>query len=197
MGTMSEPIFESVTTMEQVEFERWIGQHLGPDRHRYELLNGRVVMNPPAGWPHGEIEANVVRVIGTFVRETAVGKVFGSSQGFELPTGDTLEPDVTFVSNPRWEAGPAPTRGRFLRVVPDLVVEILSASTASRDRGEKKAAYAAAGVREYWLVDERASTLTIFHLQGARFDRGEILGEQAWVRSRVLVGMKLRVGDLF
>ena len=62
--------------------------------------------------------------------------MLGSSAGYDLPSGDTLEPDVSFLSAARLAAGPAPERGRFLRIVPDLVVEILSDSTAKRDRGE-------------------------------------------------------------
>jgi Uma2 family endonuclease len=42
-----------------------------------------------------------------------------------------------------------------LRIVPDLVVEVLSRKTASQDPGEKKAIYERNGVREYWLVDPR------------------------------------------
>ena len=60
-------------------------------------------------------------------------------------------PDASFVVRARWEAeGPA-EEGRFLRVVPDLVVESLSARTASYDRGEKKAIYETNAVREYWI----------------------------------------------
>jgi Uma2 family endonuclease len=90
------------------------------------------------------------------VKQRRNGKVLDSSQGFELPSGDTVEPDHSFVSNERWDAAPAPKLGEFLKVVPDLVVEVLSQKTASQDRGEKKAIYERNGVREYWLVDPRA-----------------------------------------
>ena len=68
----------------------------------------------------------------------------------EFPgTGDRVQPDILFVSNER--------RGiigeKQVLGAPDLVVEILSPSTAHRDRGVKLDLYARRGVREYWIVD--------------------------------------------
>lgn len=196
MEPMSDPIFESVTTMDQPEFARWVASREGRGDARYELLNGRLVMNPPAGWPHGEVEARLVRRLGNAVEPLGLGRILGSSQGFELPSGDTLEPDASFVSTARWEASP-PSLGRFLRVVPDLVAEILSPSTAARDRGEKKGAYARAGVREYWLVDPRARMVTVFGSLGDRFDRGRVYEDGETVESVVVPGLRIAVAELF
>lgn len=197
MPTMAEPIFESITTMDQAEFAAWIEQRCDWDIHRYELLNGRVVMTPPAGWPHSENEVEVVFMLRAFVGTHGGGRVLGSSQGFELPTGDTVAADASFVSDARWIAAPPPERGKFLRVVPDLMVEVLSKSTASRDRGEKKAIYAAAGVREYWLVDSRARTVTVFLASAGRFDAGRVFGEHETFASAALPGLVVDVGRLF
>src|SRR3990172_8882761 len=181
---MLELTFESTAPMTQGEFFEWVDDRSRWDPNHYELLNGRAVMNPPAGYPHGEIDANVIRLLGGFVAERRLGKVFGSSQGFELPSGDTLEPDASFVSRERWQSAPLPEPGKFLRVVPDLVVEIISASTASRDRGEKKAIYERNRVREYWLLDWRTRELTLFNLVGDRFDEGTVWGERALPTSK-------------
>jgi Uma2 family endonuclease len=195
-GTMSEPLFESITTMDQASFTVWISSRPAHDDNHYELLNGRVVMMPPAGWPHGNVEGRLLRRMGNIAEPSATGLVFGSSQGFELPTGDTVEPDASFVSMTRWRAAPPQLPGKFLRLVPDLVVEILSQSTAVRDRGEKKAIYAAAGVREYCLVDTRARTLTVFLRERTRFDAGRVLGEHAPWESHALPGLTLCLADL-
>jgi Uma2 family endonuclease len=195
---MAQPVFESIETFTQAEFVDLVEQRgrLGDIQH-YELLNGRVVMTPPAGYPHGSIEATLLRIIGSFVRPGRLGRVFGSSQGFELPSGDTVEPDVAFVSEERWSAGPAPVAGKFLLVVPDLIVEILSGSTASRDRGEKKAIYQRVGVREYWLVDSRARTVVRFVSAGERFDGGTTFAEGDAVESIALAGLRVQLNELF
>lgn len=193
---MSEPVFESITTMDQAQFAAWIDSRPAHDDSHYELLNGRVVMTPPAAWPHGSIGSRIVTRMSVVCDAGQHGLVFDASQGFELPTGDTVEPDASFVSMTRWRASPPPVLGKFLAVVPDLVVETLSKATATRDRGEKKAIYAAAGVREYLLIDARARTLTVYLLEGTRFDAGAILREDEPWHSVTLPRLSLRLVDL-
>ena len=53
---------------------------------------------------------------------------------------------------------------------PDLVVEVLSASTAARDKGIKKTAYEKAGVKEYWIVDPGSESIDVYHLQDGRLE---------------------------
>jgi Uma2 family endonuclease len=194
---MDDVVFESTRTVAQDEFEEFVQEReRAGDVAHYELLNGRIVMTPPAGYPHGEVESNLVQIVGAFVRARGLGKVLGSSQGFALPSGDTVEPDLSFVSRERWSAAPPPEHGKFLHVVPDLIVEILSRSTASRDRGEKKAIYAANGVREYWLVDERAREILVFARRGERFGRERVFEEGDRLRSALLEGLELVVRDV-
>src|SRR5438445_9427352 len=146
MAALPELAFESMRTLSQEEFEAWVAARWRGELNHYELLDGRVVMTPPAGYPRGAIEAALGGILEPFVRKRTLGKCFGSSQGFELPSGDTVEPDYSFVSAERWRAIPQPEEGRFLRVVPDPVVEILSLSIAAIDRGEKKDVYERNGV---------------------------------------------------
>jgi len=62
---------------------------------------------------------------------------------------DILQPDLVVVLKDRQHII---THSR-IEGTPDLVVEILSQSTATRDRKLKRATYQKAGVREYWIVD--------------------------------------------
>lgn len=110
---MHDLVFESTRTVTPEEFAAFVGaRESAGDRGHYELLYGRVVMNPPAGYPHGEIGSNVQGLLRDFIRPRKLGKLFDSSQGFELPSGDVVEPDHAFVSNERWAAAPAPVRRR-------------------------------------------------------------------------------------
>jgi Uma2 family endonuclease len=193
---MQDVVFESTRDMSQEEFACWVEKR-ATEPNRYELLNGRVVMTPPAGYPHGEIEGTVVAFLRQHVLARKLGRVFASSQGFDLPSGDTVAGDASFVSNERWQAAPEPEPGKFLKVVPDLLVEILSASTASRDRGEKKGIYARNGVREYWLVDPRAREVQVLGLDGARYGSSASFASGGRVESRVLPGLEIEVDQLF
>jgi Uma2 family endonuclease len=197
LRVMQGLVFESTVSLSSKEFADFVAERAAAGDHsHYELLNGRVVMNPPAGYPHGRIGSKVQALLSRHVDEHGLGEIFDSSQGFELPSGDTVQPDHSFVSRARWDAAPAPEFDKFLKVVPDLIVEVLSTSTAAQDRGEKKAIYERNGVREYWLVDPRARTLTVLLTADRRFDEGRCLSESERWSSGVLAGLEFEVCTL-
>src|ERR687891_1060542 len=77
-----ELIFESTTCLSQDEFAAWIQKRPAHDDNHYELLNGRIVVTPPASWPHGEVGSlTQLRLAGHIVKRK-LGRVFDSSQGF-------------------------------------------------------------------------------------------------------------------
>jgi Uma2 family endonuclease len=189
--------FVSTETFSQKEFKRWLDERPASDINHYELLRGRIVMSPPAGWPHGSVESNIHTPVATFVRTHRLGLVLGSSTGYDLPSGDTVEPDISSISSARLAAGPAPQVGKFLRIVPNLVVEILSPATAQKGRTEKKAIYEENGVEEYWIVDTKRKEITVSTLSGKRFGRGKVYTVRATLRSRTLAGFTLLVSEVF
>ena len=154
-------------------------------------------MTPPAGWGHGEIEARLIRILADFVETNKLGKVFGSSTGYNLPSGDTLEPDMSFISAEHWAQGPQVGRGHFLRIVPNLVVEILSPATAHRDRVEKKKIYETNGVDELWLVDPLRREVTVFQLAAGKYNHGRRIGTRSTLRSQILPGFQKATRLLF
>lgn len=192
-----ETAFVSTQTFSQKAFKRWVEKRPVTDVNRYELTDGRIVMTPPAGWGHGEIEANVIQILRDFTKSRDLGKVFGSSTGYDLPSGDTLEPDASFISGERWFKGPQVGRRQFLKIVPTLVVEILSPATAQRDRVEKKRIYEVNGVDEYWLVDPARREVTVFHLIEERYGLGRRFGANQNLRSRLLPGFAMLTRSLF
>lgn len=181
----------------QEDFRRWLLRRPASDLHGYELIRGRIVMTPPARWPHGQVEARIVSTLTAFVDPRGLGIVLGSSAGYELPSGDTVEPDVSFITQERLMAGPTPVAGEFVRIVPNLVVEILSPTTARYDRTEKKLLYEENGVEEYWLVDPGQQEVTVFHLLGNRYNGEERLTVGETLSSRVLAGFTVEVRSLF
>lgn len=192
-----ETAFRSEELFTQEKFRQWLESVPASDVNRYELINGRIVMSPPAKFRHGFVEGNLHRLVGSFVEVNGLGITLGSSAGFDLPTGDTLEPDFSFISKERWAAGPRPRDDDegFTRIVPDLAFEIVSPSSVRRDRIEKRIIYARCGVREYWVVDPARHEVALFTSIGDRFDEPRVLvsGE---VPSRVLPALRVRVEDL-
>jgi Uma2 family endonuclease len=197
MARPPELAFASTRKLTPAEFADWLAARPESDLHRYELLGGRVVMTPPAGHPHGYIESKLAVLLGSFVEARELGVCLGSSQGFAFPSGDTVEPDCSFVSAARWQAMPRPRDGEFLRVVPDLVVEILSGSTAGRDRVRKRRIYERNGVREYWLVDPGRRTILVLTRHAGKFDTGTTYTGTAIVRSTLLPGIAFTAERIF
>ena len=80
---------------------------------------------------------------------------------------------------------------------PGLVIEILSAATAERDRGYKRALYARHGVAEYWLVDPAAETVWIHRPRAGVLAVAHTFGREQTLRSPLLAGFELDLNDIF
>jgi len=105
-----------------------------------------------------------------------------------------VQPDVLFIAA---ERAPHPGAEDFTGA-PDLIVEVLSQSTAHTDRLVKFGAYERAGVREYWLVDPRTRPVEVYSLPEE--DTYEMAGQYTpgeTVKSAVLSDLALPVDDLF
>ena len=110
-----------------------------------------------------------------------------------LSNTDVVQPDLLFVSNERVHIlTPANIQG-----APDMVVEILSPSTAERDRTFKRTLYAMHGVNEYWMVDPDEKTITVLLPGESGFEVAGIYEEGETLTSATLRGFRLNTGDIF
>lgn len=95
-----------------------------------------------------------------------------------------LQPDIFWVSDDSTNCFLG--EDKYWHGGPDLVIEILSPSTAKRDRGRKYRLYEQYGVREYWLIDTDASFIEVYHLENGRFVKQDIYGLDETFTSPVL-----------
>lgn len=124
-------------------------QRMPDDGNRYEAIGGILYVTAAPKWRHQVVSKRLLMRLSELLEDPGHGEVVATA-GVEFPaTGEGVQPDILFVSNERChiveEAG--------LVGAPDLVVEVLSPSTAERDRGVKRRLYERQGVREYWTVD--------------------------------------------
>src|SRR5262245_39997816 len=126
------------------------------DGRRYELVEGEIRMAPSPGTQHQRITLDLAVVLYAHVKERRLGQILIAPLDVILDRGTVVQPDLLFVSTPR--LGVVSKRG--IEGPPDLVVEILSESTQSFDRGAKQQAYARYGVDHYWIVDPEARPLS-------------------------------------
>ena len=120
-----------------------------PDDERWELLDGELVMAPSPTTIHQRVSRTLVRIVEDFVIQTQLGEVLNAPLDVVLSNTNVVQPDLLFVSTERQHI----VTDTNIQGAPDLVVEILSPSTTSRDWRIKMDLYAQHGVREYWIVD--------------------------------------------
>lgn len=129
-----------------------------------EIVGGELVTSPRPRGTHAKAESAVARALGTPF-EDGLGGPGGwwilVEPELHLLEGEVLVPDV---AGWRVERMPEIPEGHAFDVVPDWLCEVVSPSTAARDRAEKLPIYAAAGVRHAWLVDPDARTLEVLRL---------------------------------
>ena len=187
--------FVSARRFSQAEFSAWIESESRYLPGRYELIDGHIVVTPPTRPQHGVLNIHIGALLSRYVNEHRLGKILNG--GYDLPSGDTLEPDVSFLSAASL-AGVVfndDVKG-FCRVVPELAVEVLSRSTAHLDRNQKRVIYASNGVAEYWMVDPKRRSLSVLHLGANGYEEPRIATSGPIV-SRVLPGLVLTVEEIF
>ena len=193
LATSSFASSVSPPSLAQSFFARWLAQREW-ESHRWELVNGRMVHRPPAGTRCTAIARRLQRRLAHAADRTGV-VVLEPRQGLELPTGDTLVPDVAMLSASRW-AGATPSAGDLLRVVPELVVEVLR-ERDTKARGETREIYERAGVEEHWVVDPLLRTVTVLVRHRDRFELGEVLAGSDVLRPALLPELQLPLAQLF
>ena len=163
------------------------------DARKAELIDGVLILFPSPLDVHERLYVFLLRLIGEYAERLDLGEVRGSRSAVKLAEDQVYQPDVLFVSRDRLSL--FQRQGVF--GPPDLVVEILSRSTAGYDRGTKLRTYDRAGVREVWLVDPTGPQGTeILQRQGLRL-QPVTPGPDGVVRSIALPGFRLRLDWLW
>jgi Uma2 family endonuclease len=184
----------TITATSQSFFARWLARREWDER-RWELVHGRVVPRRAAGPTCVGVTRRLSRRLAAAAEGTGT-VVLESYQGLELPTGDTLVPEIGVVSPERWSAA-LPSEGNLLRVVPDLVVEVLAVSTERPACEVRREIYERAGVREYWIVDPFTRTITVSVCHRACFELGWVLSGADVLRSALVPELRAGLSLLF
>ena len=127
---------------------------------RYEVIDGELAVTPSPSSRHQQVVGNLLAILRNFVREHSLGRVFPGPLDVLFGEGDYVAPDLVFIRPERAHL----VSERGIEGPPDLIVEILSPSTAHRDRGIKLDRYRHFGVAEYWIVDIDARSLEVWRL---------------------------------
>lgn len=148
------------------------------DGHRYELIDGVLIVTPAPGWYHQESSAALLGQLRYAC--PAEFRVLAAPFGVRTSIRNELQPDILVARY-------ADLTLKNLPVAPVLAVEILSASTALNDLNNKKAAYERMGAASYWVIDpEPPGALTVFELdsQGRYQEAARVCGDEKFTAER-------------
>lgn len=164
-----------------------------PDDIRYELLDGELILSPSARTAHQRASRDISHPLITFVEQNGLGEVFIAPYDVVLDNFNVVQPDILFVSNERSHI----ITDLNIQGAPDLAIEILSPSTAHRDRTQKRDLYARCGVPEFWLADADAGSVLVLTLDGEEYRVAGIYTKGQTLTSPLLEGFSLNVDDVF
>jgi Uma2 family endonuclease len=172
---------------------------LPDDLLRHELIDGEHLMSPAPNTKHQRIVVNLSWRIRAFLEHHSLGSVYVAPLDVVFSDFDVAEPDVLYVSAEREKLLGT---DRNLSGAPDLVVEVLSPSTAHIDQGRKRWLYERYGVREYWIVDPEKETVKVYRLAkgSLRLDAEIARADGAaarFVSTPLLPGLEIPIAAVF
>ncbi len=168
-------------------------QHIPPDRYRYEIVDGELFVTPAPIPLHQRIVMNLGAHLWNHVRAHRLGEVFVAPLDVVFTSETVLEPDIIFLSRARLDI----IGEKYLSGPPDLVVEVLSKSSARLDRDIKPKQYARYGVPEFWRIDPEGKTVEVFRLQKDEYELAQHLEFGDALATPLFPGLSLPVSSLW
>ena len=164
------------------------------DHDLIELINGEVIIRMPPILKHQLLVKKILILLAQIEIQKG-GVAFTAPTEVRLDDDNVFEPDVLYIQADNL----AITQKDEKRIIgaPNLVVEVLSPSTAKVDRQEKYQAYEKHGVNEYWIVDPVYEVIEVWHLQDTgRYNRHGAFGKADTFTSSLL-GEEISVKAIF
>lgn len=162
---------------------------------RFELIDGELREKPAMGALANLLTTRLIIALGSFVASRGLGYCFSQECGYQIFPRDPRRyryPDASFIRADR--LGDQPFPSGYMRIAPDLVIEVVSPNDLAENLEERISDYLGAGVPLIWVL--YPSTRKLYVIRGDGSARwigvdGQLEGES------VVPGFSLRLGDLF
>ncbi len=173
-------------------FRRWATSEQLPRHGWFSYINGEIWVDVSMETSaHNQIKMEIARVVGNLLKEKRLGRYFGDRMLLtNFQAGLSTEPDGMFFFHDTLASGRVVMRQRNQAVEiqgsPDLVMEVVSKTSAKKDTVVLRKRYYQAGIKEYWLVDVRKPAVSfVIFLAGPK--KYQAATPQAgWLPSTVL-----------
>lgn len=160
---------------------------------RQHLIDGFLIQEPCPTDEHQRLVLNLAGSLRAWAKRTGLGSVRIAPLDVWLTEETAVQPDVFVVLNGKRHL----LRSDGTHGGPDLVVEVLSPSTAAFNRKKKRGLYANHGVREMWLVDPRLRQVEIYRFDQSWDSPVQTIREGKWLASPLLPAFRIRVSEIF
>ena len=128
-----------------------------PEQPRYELIDGVLYMQARPSVNHQTVSREIMRQLSNYLLGKKCQALAETSLRLKKKENTVFIPDISVVCDP------TKITENYIIGAPDLIIEILSPSTARNDRILKLNRYRKAEVREYWIVDPVHHTVEVFY----------------------------------
>ncbi|MBC7920735.1 MAG: Uma2 family endonuclease [Ferruginibacter sp.] len=163
------------------------------DNYLYELIDGELVKKSAPSPQHQLISGNLYSLLKSFVVAKQAGKVLYAPVDVFVDDYNAPQPDLLYISQTHLEY--ITPDGIF--GPPDLVVEIVSPTSISRDYVKKLRIYERFGVAEYWIVNPNYRSVEVYQLINQEYNLVSSAVETGKVQSKVLTGLELNINEVF
>ena len=163
-----------------------------PEGAPFQLIQGKLIFMPSPYYIHQKVLMRLASKLDTHVEENELGEVLPAPMDVHFDEKNIYQPDILFVSVTRKNI-----IGNFIEGAPDLVVEILSKSTAKKDEEEKMKIYGNYDVLEYWMIHPTDQWVKVYENQSGEMKEVVELQQTGKYHSKVVEGFTLDVTMLF
>ncbi len=164
-----------------------------PEDKRYEIIDGELYMVAAHNTRHQRVSRRLEAALLQHTEQKHLGEIFYAPYDVILSDENVVQPDILFVRKQR--AGVITDAN--LQGAPDLVVEILSPGTRSKDLELKRKAYARFGVQEYWIVDPEADTIEVLVWNELGYVTAGVYAKADCLSSPLLPDLNLPLSKVF
>ncbi len=164
--------------------------------NRYEIIDGELFVTRAPHWGHQKAIIRLGSRLDDWSYDTGLGETV-STPGLIFSDADNVIPDLVWISRERLVEG-LDSSGHLI-VVPELIVEVLSAGAENerRDREAKLKLYSTRGVQEYWIINWRSPQVEVYRRQKAILTLAHTLFPGDELVSTLLPGFACAIDRLF
>lgn len=137
-------------------------------------------MSPSPSFRHQKILNIIYLQFGNFISNNKLGQSLVAPMDVFFDDENILQPDILFISNESQDI----IQEDGIHGAPDMIIEVLSPTTAKFDLNEKKSVYERSGVKEYWIIDPETEIAQGYSLQNKAFV--ELTNEKNQIVSKLL-----------